>query len=756
MNRNPKVSIVIPVYNGSNYLSEAIESALGQTYKNIEVIVINDGSNDEGKTDSIAKHYEHKIRYFHKENGGVATALNLGIKEMKGKYFSWLSHDDVYYPNKIEIQLDNMNNEHENVIIYSDYEYIDERGNYLDSFKICQISNDRFLYTLLINRYINGCTILIPKTAFDNTGYFNEHLKTTQDYEMWYRLIQDNYIFKHLPQVLVKSRQHSEQESINKKEIQLEETNNTIIWVLKKTPDEKLCGFVKNKAICYLSLSSYFKKQGLVRAAKYSKKIGKKYINLCNIYYVLVYYLYLISRDFYNRSMSFKIWKISLKIIVKNIVKGIFIASFYNDRSFFKKNEEILIDSKSLLKYKNTSRTKSNKYSNKYKVLFLASWYPNRLDKLLGIFVKKHAEAVASICDVAVLTLIIDEKIEDKLFDVDCKLENNVFTVRLYYKNYLSNIAIIRKAVNMFRLLTAEYIGIKLIREKYGIPNIVHLNIVQFPLSIIALVLKYIYKIPYIITEHSLKYVSKGDLKASYKTKIIDKIVFRYSNYVTAVSNILINAFKKRKLINNKYSVIPNVVKIPNKLNYDKKDSKIFRFLTVSMLSSKNKNVDGIIKAFRKLLIWNENVELTIAGDGILKDYLENITKKDNLLKKKVYFTGYIKNDEICNLYNKSNGFVLNSNYETFSIATADAIAHGLPVVVSRCGGPEEYVTKEIGILVEKNNEEKLFEGMKYIINNYKEYDNSRIRKYAEERFSYKNIADDYYTIYNNIIKSSK
>ena len=94
----PLVSIVIPVYNGSDYLAEAIDSALAQTYGNIEIIVINDGSSDNGKTREVAGKYGDRIRYFEKENGGVPTALNLGIKEMKGDYFSWLSHDDVYFP----------------------------------------------------------------------------------------------------------------------------------------------------------------------------------------------------------------------------------------------------------------------------------------------------------------------------------------------------------------------------------------------------------------------------------------------------------------------------------------------------------------------------------------------------------------------------------------------------------------------------------------------------------------------------------
>ena len=100
MVNQPLVSIVIPVFNGEDFLDEAIKSAINQTYRNIEILVINDGSTD--GTEKIANKYEKQIRYFYKENGGVASALNLAIKEMKGEYFSWLSHDDYYDPSKIE------------------------------------------------------------------------------------------------------------------------------------------------------------------------------------------------------------------------------------------------------------------------------------------------------------------------------------------------------------------------------------------------------------------------------------------------------------------------------------------------------------------------------------------------------------------------------------------------------------------------------------------------------------------------------
>ena len=101
-------------------MREAIDSALTQTYTNTEIIVINDGSNDSGKTRKIVLSYGNKIKYFEKENGGVSTALNFGINNMAGDYFSWLSHDDLYLPNKIETEINyliNNNLIHENILV---------------------------------------------------------------------------------------------------------------------------------------------------------------------------------------------------------------------------------------------------------------------------------------------------------------------------------------------------------------------------------------------------------------------------------------------------------------------------------------------------------------------------------------------------------------------------------------------------------------------------------------------------------------
>jgi len=232
MKFSPKVSIVIPVYNGSNYLQKAIGSALAQTYKNIEVIVVNDGSKDDGKTEGIAKSYGNKIRYFHKENGGVASALNVGIRMMEGEYFSWLSHDDVYYPHKIEKQMEYLGkSDDKSIVTYCDYEYIDEHSNFIRTSKIHQKYLDN-IYLTILSTSIGGCTLLIPKLCFDAVGLFNENRKFTQDIEMWLRIAKAGYNFHYIQDILIKSRLHSEQGSISLSYLHRDETDDLFLWAI--------------------------------------------------------------------------------------------------------------------------------------------------------------------------------------------------------------------------------------------------------------------------------------------------------------------------------------------------------------------------------------------------------------------------------------------------------------------------------------------------------------------------------------------
>lgn len=229
--KKPKVTIIIPVYKGKKYMREAIDSAISQTYENLEILVINDGSPDKGETDKIAKSYGDKIRYIYKENGGVSTVLNLALKEMKGEYFSWLSHDDVYYPEKIEEEINYLIDNNlvgEKVILYSDYDLIDKNSKLIaHATKDHKMLEEKPEYAMLRGT-VNGITLLIPKRAFDECGNFDEKLICAQDYELWYRMMKSNYAFIHIPKILAKSRFHSKQVSNTNPKV---ETEGNKFWI---------------------------------------------------------------------------------------------------------------------------------------------------------------------------------------------------------------------------------------------------------------------------------------------------------------------------------------------------------------------------------------------------------------------------------------------------------------------------------------------------------------------------------------------
>jgi len=180
----PLISIVIPTYNRAAYLRQAIDSALGQDYPNFEVIVVDDGSTDE--TPQICSEYGDKIRYIRKKNGGTASALNCGIRNMKGEWFKWLSSDDVLEPHALSSLL-RCANITKSKVVYSSYKVIDQNNKVISSWTEIKRSHEEFLSVLIKYHIGNGSSILIHKSCFIEVGLFDEKLRVAEDYDWWLR-----------------------------------------------------------------------------------------------------------------------------------------------------------------------------------------------------------------------------------------------------------------------------------------------------------------------------------------------------------------------------------------------------------------------------------------------------------------------------------------------------------------------------------------------------------------------------------------
>jgi glycosyltransferase involved in cell wall biosynthesis len=291
----PKVTIVVPVYNGANFLAEAINSALAQTYPNIEIIVVNDGSDDHGATDRIARSFGDRIRYVVQPNGGVAAALNLAIREMHGAYFSWLSHDDLYVPDKIAQQMRRMAEQPDaKIIVYSDYAIFSGHPRSAVAVHLQNIPAEQFRWWLMTASALHGCTPLIPRQAFVELGGFNEALRTTQDYDLWFRLAAQ-YRFIHLPQVLVQARGHAKQGTAQLANLVQQEANTLFAGFVEAFPAAAIVACTgRSLGLGYLRIAETMWRRGYHQAggcaAARAQQHGVGVLRLKLTYYSAVVY----------------------------------------------------------------------------------------------------------------------------------------------------------------------------------------------------------------------------------------------------------------------------------------------------------------------------------------------------------------------------------------------------------------------------------------------------------------------------------
>lgn len=183
MDKNILVSVIIPMYNSEKTIEKTINSVINQDYKNLEIIVIDDGSKD--KSYEIVSNLSklHKIKLIKQENKGPSSARNLGIKNSKGEFIAFLDSDDCWIKNKISKQLK----------IFLDIKKIGivatrtEDKSYCSKIEI--INYRKFLFSIK-GFNINTPTVMIPKKIIKEVGYFDENMKYSEDAEYWFRILE--------------------------------------------------------------------------------------------------------------------------------------------------------------------------------------------------------------------------------------------------------------------------------------------------------------------------------------------------------------------------------------------------------------------------------------------------------------------------------------------------------------------------------------------------------------------------------------
>ena len=385
-------------------------------------------------------------------------------------------------------------------------------------------------------------------------------------------------------------------------------------------------------------------------------------------------------------------------------------------------------------------------------VLVIPSAYPTEDKPLSSIFYKEQSMALQEkgikvgviYSETRNLGCINIKNIKRNYFQVNKYIEDKIIT----YRKHGWNIYTMRGKVgiNLWIKQTCE------LYEKYieteGKPDIIHAHSGLYG-GIAAATIKKKYGIPYVITEHS-----SGILKDIIRRHDIDLINETYNDAdaLISVGTSLKNAMNK--YTDNDITVIPNIVDVERFSLKDNKAKSSFTFITICNLKE-SKGLKELIEAFALEFKADKNVKLNIIGDGEYKDTLINIIESFDV-KSQIKLLGQIGREDIAKYIKNSSAFVLPSWYETFGISYIEALACGLPIITTNCGGPEDFFNEDLGYMIPLNNLEELRKALRKMVNNINEFNSENIREFVKSKFSKEIIVKQIEEVYEKVLLERK
>lgn len=386
-------------------------------------------------------------------------------------------------------------------------------------------------------------------------------------------------------------------------------------------------------------------------------------------------------------------------------------------------------------------------------ILYLPKWYPHKYDPMPGLFIERHGISALPHCDISVLYVHADENQQKPLYLFDYSEEDTLNTIRIYYKRSQTGIKPIDLLVNSYRFYRSHRKGIRQIRKKYGAFNIIHVHVLTRH-GVIALLEKMRHGIPYVITEHWTRYLPSTNTFNGFLRKFMTRIVARRASAIMPVTANLRDAMIDCGLKNDNYVVIPNVVDInmfaPDP---DKKPSDKARIVHVSCFDDQQKNIRGITRVIKRLAAERQDFNVDMIGDGI--HYDELLAYGDEMGVKDRYATyyGLKENDDLAALMKAADFMIMFSRYENLPVVILESYACGVPVLSTDVGGIREHMNPELGMLIESEDEEALYQKINELLDNYKNYDPQKIRAYALNHFSNEVIGNQLFEVYTSVAK---
>ncbi len=372
-------------------------------------------------------------------------------------------------------------------------------------------------------------------------------------------------------------------------------------------------------------------------------------------------------------------------------------------------------------------------------ILHLVSWYPSKEDEFDGDFIQRHIRCIPA-RQVVVHAQQYTSNEHDRT-----QYQNEKTSIDEYVQYY-------KKTLKIFNPIWQVYHLIQLCQEvikKEGKPKVIHVHVALYA-GFVGLWLSRKLNVPLVMTEHSTLYTGKEtSIKSSIKRRV-GRLVLNSADIILPVSKQLDRELIYRGFNSNKSKVVHNVV---SSLFFETPTKRItdhVSFIHVSSLNEEQKNISGMIEAFEEFQGHNIPFHWTLVGNYNImttKNRLEN-----SILNESNYsLVGPLSQESLAELLSHQDVFVLFSNYESFSVVVAEAMAAGLPVITSRCGGITEEIDDDIGIQIEKGNISSLTKALVDMSQHHSEYDKNYIRGYAESRYSTKAVGEELRLIYQGL-----
>lgn len=380
------------------------------------------------------------------------------------------------------------------------------------------------------------------------------------------------------------------------------------------------------------------------------------------------------------------------------------------------------------------------------KILFVTRGFPSEKDPMNGNYEAVQAKAIAAKGH-EVSVIAIDWRNLLHIFESKKVVHRVVDGINVYECNRIKPsiphvyLPRLEKRVKQWQFKRIFQMYLK----EMAMPDIVHAHIVIFAAP--AIILKNEFHLPFVITEHWSRVFENNTLKRILN----DMFAYKDADAVISVSEVLANSIKAKCGIDS--LVINNMV--TNRFFESRKNVRqgnSFTFIAVGGLR-RIKRFDLLVEAFA-LCHFPLNVSLEIVGEGEERHLIETKIHEYSV-SRQVKLLGLKTSEEVNDLLCQSDCFVLSSRLETFSIVLIEAMAKGLPVIATKCGGPETFIRAEDGLLVDKENAEKLAKAMKYMKNHSHEYNPEEIRQHCYDNFSQNVIANKIIDIYKQVIKKN-